>query len=53
MNDFSFPDFVNTFGMKPSKINFIKAGKRPMSSELKQKNNKKNFKIPRLNKKKV
>ncbi|CAM1154145.1 Uncharacterised protein r2_g4234 [Pycnogonum litorale] len=32
MNDFSFPNVANADGLKPSGANFIKAGKRPMSS---------------------
>jgi len=32
MDDFSQPNSVNYFGLKPSEPNFIKGGKRPMSS---------------------
>ncbi|CAM1509189.1 Fc.00g029280.m01.CDS01 [Cosmosporella sp. VM-42] len=32
MNDFSIPGVPNEFGLKPSKENFIKPGKRPQSS---------------------
>lgn len=32
MDDFSTPNAVNYFGLKPSELNFIKGGKRPMSS---------------------
>lgn len=32
MDDFSTPDKENSYGFKPSPINFIRPGKRPMSS---------------------
>jgi gamma-glutamyltranspeptidase len=32
MNDFSTPESKNYFGFAPSNVNYINAGKRPMSS---------------------
>jgi gamma-glutamyltranspeptidase/glutathione hydrolase/leukotriene-C4 hydrolase len=32
MDDFSTPNVVNTYGLAPSEANFIRSGKRPMSS---------------------
>lgn len=33
MDDFSTPNLVNYFGLKATELNFIKGGKRPMSSK--------------------